>query len=76
MHKVVPEITDTLRKVSTDRIASALGLTVELTQLAARRDVNILYSDNYNRQILFVGDYGFYSHFRVCLFKIFIPPSP
>jgi hypothetical protein len=41
-----------------------------LTQLAARRDVNILYSDNYNRQILFMGDYGFFSHFWICLFEV------
>ena len=43
--------------------------TYVLTQLATRHQINVSYSHKYILQDSFMGDYGFFSHFRISLFK-------
>ena len=40
-----------------------------LAQLAARKVVFITYRGNYIPLFSFMGDYGFFSHHRICLLK-------
>ena len=41
-----------------------------LTQLAAHEVVFITYRGNYISRNSFMGDYGFFSHHRICLLKL------
>ena len=40
-----------------------------LAQLATDKAISIIYVVDYILHNSFMGDYGFFSHFRICLFK-------
>ena len=57
----------TIYSASNQRILRELMFI--LTQLATRKLTCITYRGYCNFQLSIMGDYGFFSHFRICLFK-------